>query len=556
MIDAGIHVKGMGYQDAVNYLTSRTDNSPAKVIGEVNRYVSWPGQAPSYMIGNLEIRRLREAARATMGDKFDIRQFHDRVLEQGQVTLPLMTRQVERWIAAAPKSAVVATPSDRPNIVVVLVDDLRFDEFHAGGHPYLETPNMDRLAGEGALFVNAFHAVPLCSPNRATLLTGQYPSRHGIVDNTARDLASHHLETFNIPLQAAGYRTAFLGKWHMGNDPTPRPGWDYWVAMPGQGHATDPELFEDGALHKVPGYTTDLLTDRAVSFIKREHGKPFLLYLAHKAVHPDIVQRNDGSLDPDSDRGYVPAARDEGHYNGKVYPPRGGPSDLNADLAGKPAIRQALARLPKAPPAFADEHQHASTGWSGDATIRRRAEMIRGVDQSLGRIIAELDSLGLLDKTVIVLSSDNGFFFGEHGLTTERRLPYEESIRNPLFVRYPAKVPAGSRPKGLALTVDLAPTMLELAGVPISPSIQGRSLVPLFRSLPTDWRQSVLVEFTTNDQPFPHLRDMDYRAVRTARYKYIHWIKNPGMDELYDLSADSLERHNVVADPGQAKVHR
>ena len=444
--------------------------------------------------------------------------------------------------------------AERPNIVVVLVDDLRFDEFHAGGHPYLETPNMDRLAAEGALFVNSFHAVPLCSPNRATLLTGQFPSRHGIIDNLARDLASHHLETFNIPLQAAGYRTAFLGKWHMGNDPTPRPGWDYWVAMPGQGHATDPELFEEGALHKVPGYTTDLLTDRAVSFIAREHTHPFLVYLAHKAVHPDLVQRNDGSVDPDSDLGYIPAPRDEGRYKDRVFPRRQTPNDVAADLAGKPAIRHALANLPPLATAPSGEHDHAAFPWTGEETIRRRAEMIRGVDESLGRIMATLDSLKLLDKTVIVLSSDNGFFFGEHGLTTERRLPYEESIRNPLLMRYPQTIPSGSRPSGLALTVDLAPTLLALAGVPISRSIQGRSLVPLFHGTPTNWRQSVLVEFYTNEQPFPHLLDMDYRAIRTARYKYIHWIKFPAQDELYDLKADSLERHNLAADRRLARV--
>jgi arylsulfatase A-like enzyme len=444
--------------------------------------------------------------------------------------------------------------SDRPNLVVVLVDDLRFDEFHAGGHPYLETPNIDRLAREGALFVNAFHAVPLCSPNRATLLTGQYPSRHGIIDNLARDLASHHLETFNIPLQASGYRTAFLGKWHMGNDPTPRPGWDYWVAMPGQGHAVDPELFEEGKLHKVTGYTTDLLTDRAVAFIKREQARPFLLYLAHKAVHPDVVQRNDGSLDPESDRGYVPPPRDEGRYKDRVFPRRESQADVAADLQGKPAIRHALANLPTVPETGSGEHQHPVTPWTGEETIRRRAEMILGVDEGLGRIMATLDSLKILDKTVIVLSSDNGFFFGEHGLTTERRLPYEESIRNPLLMRYPPKIAAGSRPDGLAVTVDLAPTLLEFAGVPIGAQIQGRSLIPLLGGTPPGWRQSVLVEFYTNEQPFPHLMDMDYRAVRTAQYKYIHWIKFPAQDELYDLKSDSLERRNVARDPAMAGV--
>jgi N-acetylglucosamine-6-sulfatase len=229
-------------------------------------------------------------------------------------------------------------------------------------------------------------------------------------------------------------------------------------------------------------------------------------------------------------------------------------SEVAADLEGKPAIKHALARLPAAPNTNAGEHQHPAAPWTGEETIRRRAEMIVGVDQSLGRIMAALDSLHIMDKTVIVLSSDNGFFFGEHGLTTERRLPYEESIRNPLLMRYPPRIPAASRPSGLALTVDLAPTMLEFAGVPIGSQIQGRSLIPLFSGTPTDWRQSVLVEFYTNEQPFPHLQDMDYRAVRTSRYKYVHWVKFPDQDELYDLQRDSLERRNVANDASMGGV--
>ena len=166
-------------------------------------------------------------------------------------------------------------PGVRPNIIVILVDDLRWDELGMAGHPYLETPNVDRLAREGAWFSNAFHAVPLCSPNRASILTGQYPSRHGIIDNVARNRVSHRLQTFPQALQREGYETAFLGKWHMGNDPTPRPGFDVWAAIPGQGRTMDPELYEDGRIHTVEGYITDVLTDRAVSFIGRERDGPY-----------------------------------------------------------------------------------------------------------------------------------------------------------------------------------------------------------------------------------------------------------------------------------------
>jgi arylsulfatase A-like enzyme len=451
---------------------------------------------------------------------------------------------------------VHGTQVARPNVVVVVVDDLRWDEFGAAGHPWIETPNIDRLAAEGALFTRAFHAVSLCSPNRASILTGQYPSRHGIIDNVSRAFASHRLVTFPQALQQAGYRTAFLGKWHMGNDPTPRPGFDYWVAFPGQGRSIDPEFYENGRLHVVSGYTTDLLTDRAVGFIERESGGPFMLYLAHKAIHPDITQLNDGSVDPSTPEQYVPAPRHRGRYAGKIFPRRGNVIATLDQLDQQPAVRNALAELAVTPdpgrgariargdsvPVFTDE------------SIQRRAEMLLAVDESLGRIMAALAAQGILDRTAIVLTSDNGFFFGEHGLTTERRLPYEESIRNPLMIRYPALVAAGWRPAALTSSVDIAPTVLDLAGAPIGPQIEGRSLLPVLRGDTVGWRQSVLVEFTSYENPFPHLVDMDYRAVRTDRYKYIHWLKFPALEELYDLERDPLERRNLAGEPGMAKV--
>lgn len=438
----------------------------------------------------------------------------------------------------------------RPNFLVVVVDDLRYDEFGAAGHPYLETPGIDRLAREGAWFRNAFHAVALCSPNRATLLTGQYPSTHGIVDNIARDRASHQLRTFPQALQAAGYRTAFLGKWHMGNDPTPRPGFHYWVSQPGQGRSLNPQLFEDGRLHTVEGYTTDLLTDRAIDFLRRERDGPFLVYLAHKAIHPDIEQRNDGSVPPGAQDNYIPAPRHRGRYDGRTYPRRPNQASTLADLADRPAIRRALARL-AGPGPFPDSAT-IPTPRTDDAMIRARAEMLLAVDESLGRIMAVLAEQGRLDSTVIIFTSDNGFFFGEHGLSTERRLPYEESIRNALLVRYPSRVRGGTRPASLVSTIDVAPTILALAGVPIDPFIQGRSLVPLLEG--GSWQRSVLIESDAYENPFPHLVDMDYRAVRTERYKYIHWLKHPGEDELYDLRSDSLETRNLARDPARAAL--
>ncbi len=436
---------------------------------------------------------------------------------------------------------------DRPNVVVVLVDDLRFDEFGAGGHPYLETPHIDRLAAEGVMFTNAFHAVSLCSPNRASIFTGQYPSRHGIIDNVARNRASHRLQTYPRAMQAAGYETGFIGKWHMGNDPTPRPGFDYWAALPGQGKTIDPDIFEDGRLHRVDGYVTDLLTDRAVEFIERDRDRPFMLHISHKAVHPEAAQRDDGSSDPTIDRKYTPAERHKGLYEDEVFTRRPNVVTSPDDLVGKPALQRSL-RFRDSPESVAEFSFFLDPGTS-EETIRRRAEMILSVDDGLGRILASLEKKGILDDTFVLFTSDNGFFFGEHWLSQERRLPYEESVRQPLLVRYPPLATAGEKLGGLAMSIDIAPTVLDVGNATIGSHVQGRSLVPLMQGDDAGWRDSVLIEFYTHENPRPWLMDMDYRAVRTDRYKLIHWMQHPDERELYDLQEDPYELRNLIDDP-------
>jgi N-acetylglucosamine-6-sulfatase len=436
----------------------------------------------------------------------------------------------------------------------MVVDDRRWDELGIAGHPYLETPNIDQLANEGAWLTNAFHAVPLCSPNRASILTGQYPSRHGIIDNVARNRMSHRLETFPQALQDAGYETGFLGKWHMGNDPTPRPGFDYWSAIPGQGRSIDPELFEDGRIRTFRGYLTDILTDRAVAFIEREREGPFFLYIGHKAIHPDAKQLDDGSVDPSSERGYVPAPRHVGRYEEEVFPRRQNVVASPDSLTGKPALQRALGR--KHSNEMADAFGSILDLGTSEETIRRRAEMLLAVDESVGRIVEALSAQGILDQTFIVFTSDNGFFYGEHGLSIERRMPYEESIRTPFIVRYPPVILAGSKIYELALSIDIAPTVLDIAGAPIGDHIQGRSLVPLLRGTETDWRQAVYIEFYTYENPFPWLLDMDYRTIRTNRYKYIHWMQHPDENELYDLVEDPFETTNLIHDPQMTDVVR
>jgi N-acetylglucosamine-6-sulfatase len=437
---------------------------------------------------------------------------------------------------------VVQAPGRPPNIVFILVDDMRWDDFAAGGHPFIETPNMDRLAREGVRFLNAFATTPLCSPSRASLLTGQYARTHGIIDNTSRP--SHQLPVFPLDLQRAGYTTGFFGKWHMGNDASPRPGFDRWVALPGQGEAVDPHVNIDGNAQQLKGYVTDVLTDHVDEFIRSAGAasKPFLAYLAHKAIHPNVMQRDDGSVVNLSDQpgGFVAADRHRGRYAGRPMPRR--PNAFKAPV-DKPALMRKIDKLPPL------GRETATT----DEEIRGRLEMLLAVDDSLGRIMGTLEKMSALDDTVIVFTSDHGYFYGEHGLNEERRLAYEETIRIPLLVRYPSKIKAGSVANDLVLTIDLAPTVLSLAGVTPPAVMEGRSLLPVISGEARDWRKSFLVEYYT-DTVFPRVLTMGYSAVRTDRYKYIEYRELQNMNELYDLQTDPYEERNLISLPAAAPI--
>jgi N-acetylglucosamine-6-sulfatase len=436
---------------------------------------------------------------------------------------------------------------------MIVVDDMRFDEFGAGGHLYLETPNIDRLAAEGALFINAYHVTPLCSPNRASILTGQYVSRHGILDNTSRSHASHQLALFPKELQKAGYRTAHIGKWHMGNDPTPRPGYDFWVSFAGQGKTNDPDLFENGRMHKIKGYITDIFTDRAIGFIKQNSkDNPFFVYIGHKAIHPEVRQLDDGSVDLKYGRNFIPAERHKGRYDGKVIKRRPNYGLSEKEQLTKPVLKRALdiKHSPEIQKAFG---KILDIGISED-TIRQRAEMMLAVDEGLGRIIEVLEKMEILDNTMIIFTSENGYFYGEHGLSIERRLPYEESIKNPLLVRYPKLVKSGSRPKGFAMSIDLAPTVLEVANVNIPKHVQGFSLVPLLTGKAKSIRDVAYMEYYSHENPMPWTTNLDYRVVRKGKYKYIRWIRFEDEAELYDLEADPYEMNNLIADPKKSDV--
>jgi N-acetylglucosamine-6-sulfatase len=450
------------------------------------------------------------------------------------------------WILFAPLAVAAA---EQPNVVVIVVDDMRFDDFAAGGQDFVSTPNIDRLAAEGAMFTNAFTTSPLCSPARASLLTGQYAHNHGIVDNTDRAAQSHQLVTFPQAMQQGGYDTAFIGKWHMGSDGSRRPGFDTWVSLIGQGVNVNPEIIVGEAEKQtVEGHVSDVFTSYAVDFIAQERDKPFLLYLAHKALHPNPRL---GLLEG----GYIAAERHRGQYAGAsvVRRPSAGvpPTD-------KPALMRPLEGLP---PLGLDT---ATT----DRTIRYRMEMMLGVDESVGSLVESLEQTGVLDNTVIIFTSDHGYFYGEHGLNPQRRLAYEETARIPLLIRYPDLAGAGTVIEQLVLNLDIAPTVLEIGRQRPGAHVDGQSLLPLLDDPGRPLQSSFLIEYQTEPSDylggarrdsetrseFERILDMGYNAVRTSRYKYIQYTQLENMDELYDLDRDPYEMNNLFNSPDAAGV--
>ena len=408
--------------------------------------------------------------------------------------------------------------SDRPNFVFILTDDQRFDAMSCAGHPFLMTPNIDRIAKEGALFRNAFVSISLCAPSRACFLTGRYAHSHGVKDNKTK--LSDDLPTWPKTLQQAGYDTAFIGKWHQDDQEGPRPGFNHWVGFKGQGEYIDPVLNIDGVKHKTPGYITDLLTNYAVDWLKRERKGPFCLYLCHKAVHGP----------------FTPAVRHSKLFE-DVKPMW--PATAEEDLTGKPEwfIKRQQMRRGK----MSDE-EYANF-------IRDYNRTIVGIDESVGRALSTLDQMGVTDNTVIVFAGDNGFFQGEHGMN-DKRAAYEESIRIPFVMRYPKLVKPGSFVDPMALNIDLCPTMLDIAGVKAPEGVQGRSFKPLLSGKSKGWREDWLYEYW-HQEPFG---TPTIRGVRTERWKYVEYPESNDPAELWDLKNDPHELKNLINDPSKADV--
>jgi arylsulfatase A-like enzyme len=433
-------------------------------------------------------------------------------------------------LAGEATNTPVHPPPSRPNVIFILVDDLRWDAFGCMGHPFVKTPNIDRIAREGALFKNFFVTIPLCSPSRGNFLTGQYAHTHGVINNGDHSPLSHRLITFPRLLHDAGYETAFFGKWHMGADDTPRPGFDHWTAFKGQGVYLNPNLNVDGKVSRVEGYITDILNARTLEFLQQEHRKPFMIYLSHKAVHGP----------------FTPASRHENLYATDPLPH---PPSIDDNLEGKPVLKRKMESNSKKPAeanqpgkSFDDEAE-VPMGKIPVRVERQQLRALMAIEEGVGQLLKALEKSGQLDNTMIIFTSDNGFFWGEHHLD-DKRWAYEESIRDPLFIRYPKLIKPGVVRDQMVLNIDIAPTLLELAGVAVPEAMQGRSLLPLFSEANPAWRSSALFEYFL-EKPYP--RTPTWQSVRTDRWKYIHYTELTGMDELYDLKADPYEMKNLIA---------
>jgi arylsulfatase A-like enzyme len=424
-------------------------------------------------------------------------------------------RDAIRALGGAAMAGSLSAQPARPNIVFILIDDLRWDGLGCTGHPYVQTPHIDRIAKEGVLFQNAFVTTPLCSPARASFLTGRYAHAHGVRDNTDNAALSHRLVTFPRLLQDAGYRTAYVGKWHMGNDDSPRPGFDRWISFRGQGRFDNPPMNIDGRQVQAEGYMTDLLAAYATDLLREKHDKPFCLYMAHKAIHGP----------------FTPAGRHKNDYSDQPVKRLPNAKDT---LDGKPA----LTRLVDGQPAV------RAGGGSSDQLIRDQMRCMRSVDDSVGAVLKALQDTGRLDNTLVLLTSDNGYFWGEHGLG-DKRWAYEESIRIPMVARYPARIRAGSQIRHDVLNIDIAPTMLDLAGVRAPGDIHGRSMLPLFGQSKPAWRNSFLAEYFQEER---NPRVPAWQSVRAERWKYVHYTQLEAMDELYDLEKDPGEMNNLIQD--------
>ncbi len=437
-------------------------------------------------------------------------------------------------------SLMIATANAKPpNMILVLCDDHRYDAMGFAGHPWIETPNMDRMAKGGVYFPKAMVTTSLCSPSRASILTGLYAHNHRVVDNY--NPVDPNLVFFPQLLQKAGYETAFIGKWHMGDVDDPQRGFDHWLAFKGQGTywpdgrgttrvvpQTSYEGFNiNGKRVPQKGYITDELTDYAIGYLedRKQPDKPYFLYVSHKGVHSD----------------FVPADRHRGRYKDKPFPvPKTFP-DTEENYADKPRWLKDQRNS-----RHGAEFGYNLPDFDVAAYYKRYCEALLAVDDNLGRLLDWLKEKGELDSTLVVYMGDNGFQFGDHGLI-DKRVAYDASIRIPLLFHCPDLFKAGTRVERTVANIDIAPTLLDIAGVTAPENMDGRSFRAIAKGAKdAAWREHVLYEYYW-EQNYPQTPTM--HALIGDQYKYIRYHGIWDINELYDTVADPDETTNLIHHP-------
>jgi len=471
---------------------------------------------------------------------------------------------MQRWVllglvsiglSASVGTDAAAAPGARPNILFIFSDDHAQRAISAYGSVVNETPHLDRLAKDGARFLNSFVTNSICTPSRATLLTGQYSHKNGVPVFNAFDGSRDHLAK---RMQAGGYHTGIVGKWHLGTTPT---GFDRWLVLPGQGEYENPRFLAPGGTLSIEGHCTQVTTDLGLEFLRtRPRDKPFFLMLHHKAPH----------------RGWEPDARNRARF-ATEEPPE--PTTLFDTYATRPAAlpenEQTIARdltrrdLKLVPPEGLSREERQRwlgkkptevevdgrrlTGpdlvrWKYRRFMQDYLACVQGVDDGIGQVLDFLDREGLADDTLVIYTTDNGWYLGDLGLY-DKRFMYEPGLRVPLIARGPG-IRAGITPDELVANIDIAPTILDLAGLPVPDSMQGRSLAPLLRGeKPAGWRSSVYYRYYHDPG---HHNTRAHFGVRTATHKLIHYWKKDAW-EMYDLVADPTEQHNLLFDQIEAE---
>ncbi|MBS1876240.1 MAG: sulfatase [Acidobacteria bacterium] len=472
------------------------------------------------------------------------------------LALPLLT---SRPFAASAFGA--ATGRTRPNIVFIMTDDHASQAISCYGSKVNQTPNLDRLAKEGMRMDRVFATNSICTPSRATILTGKYSHLNGVPVFNRFDGSQ---QTAPKLLQQAGYHTAMIGKWHLGSNPT---GFDYWNILPGQGVYNNPVLYDKDGSTTYQGYATDIITDITIDAMKnRPKDKPFFIMSHHKAPH----------------REWTPDEKHRKMFENRHIPE---PANLRDDYAGRTdAIREQkqsvfrdLTRLDlKIPPpsglsaaetrkwlsvkpteveTVVDGVKKTLTGkelesWKYQRYMQDYLACVQSVDDNVGRVLDWVDSNGLRDNTVIIYTSDQGFFLGEHGLF-DKRFMYEESLRMPFLVRWPGGIRPGSTSQAIGINCDFAPTFLDLAGQPTPTDMQGASFVPIWKGKkPREWRRAMYYRYYHD--PGDHNTRAHY-GVRTDTHKLIYFWKKDQW-ECYDLVKDPAEMNNIYNDPAAQKT--